>query len=167
MVEYKYCPKCATLLRSKYIEGRKRPICGKCGWIHYRNPAPVAVCLVVNRKNELLLIKRGIPPCKGHWALPGGFIELHESLQEAGARELLEETGLEGKAIDIVGVHIQKSKIYGTVLVTGIELTVKNENITTGDDAAAAGFLSKDRLPQVPFESHRKLVKEFYASRKS
>lgn len=48
-----------------------------------------------NQHLELLLIKRGGHPCKGRWAIPGGFVDMEESLEEAAARELKEETSLE------------------------------------------------------------------------
>ncbi|RKY42787.1 MAG: hypothetical protein DRP85_01770 [Candidatus Makaraimicrobium thalassicum] len=161
MKNYKYCPMCGTSLEWDHVDGRRRLACGECGWIDYRNPLPVIACLVSNRKGELLLIKRGIAPCKGAWALPGGFMEMDETPQEAGQRELREETGLEGMAGRLVGLHTQESPRYGSVLVSGIEFTVKNENIVTGDDAADAKFMPPKDFPDIPFASHRKLIEEF------
>ncbi|MDX9974057.1 MAG: NUDIX domain-containing protein, partial [FCB group bacterium] len=65
----------------------------------YEFPRPMstvdAVLLAVrDGKLEVLLIKRGLEPCAGYWALPGGFIDMAETLDEAVARELKEETGL-------------------------------------------------------------------------
>ncbi len=162
MDHYKYCPMCKTPLKWGDLEGRQRLYCGKCGWIKYCNPVPVAVCLVTNKKKELLLIKRGIDPCKGRWALPGGFVELDETIQEAGQRELHEETGLTGKAGRLIGLHMQKSRMYGYVLVAGIEFIIKNENITVGDDAADAKFFPGKKLPNIPFSSHHKLIEDYY-----
>ncbi|MGB3111363.1 MAG: NUDIX hydrolase, partial [Candidatus Omnitrophota bacterium] len=96
MEDYKYCPMCASALRLSEADGRDRLNCPKCGWIDYRNPLPVVACLVSNDDGDLLLIKRGIEPCRGSWALPGGFIEAGETIQDAGERELFEETGLQG-----------------------------------------------------------------------
>lgn len=57
---------------------------------------------------ELLLIKRGGHPCRGKWAIPGGFVEMNESLDEAAARELKEETDLEG-------IYLEQLYTFGSV----------------------------------------------------
>src|SRR5215813_12854269 len=67
--------------------------CGHCNHISYRNPLPVAVVLVpVDR--GLLVVRRNIEPGFGKLALPGGYVDFLESWQQAGAREVFEETGL-------------------------------------------------------------------------
>jgi 8-oxo-dGTP diphosphatase len=65
----------------------------------------VDVVLFTIRAGDLavLLIRRGQPPFKGHWALPGGFVEESESLVHAAARELEEETGLVQPLLDQLG----------------------------------------------------------------
>ena len=67
--------------------------CSACGEVSYINPVPVAVVLLPV-DDGLLLIRRGIEPHRGKLALPGGFIDWGESWQQAGARELREETGI-------------------------------------------------------------------------
>jgi len=149
-------------LGSDFIEGRERLNCPRCKWVNYRNPLPVVACLLLNRGGELLLIKRGIEPCKGAWALAGGFIELDETYREAAERELEEETGLCGKAGRLVGVHMHESPLYGALVVIGVEITAEREEITVGDDAADARFFPKEALPEVPFPSHRNLIEDFF-----
>jgi ADP-ribose pyrophosphatase YjhB (NUDIX family) len=163
MKEYKYCPMCASSLERNDIEGRSRLNCPKCGWINFLNPLPVVACLVSNKAGDILLIKRNVEPCKGHWALPGGFIEVDETLEEAGLRELLEETDLKGKPGRLVGVHVQESKMYGAVIMTGLEFIVESENVAPGDDAADAKFFPRGELPELPFAANRKLIAEYHA----
>lgn len=67
--------------------------CGSCGTESYVNPAPVAVMLVPT-DGGLLAVRRAIPPRIGELALPGGFINLGETWQQAAAREVFEETGV-------------------------------------------------------------------------
>ena len=160
MTRYKHCPLCAKVLSLRIVESRERSVCDKCGWINYRNPLPVASCLVLNTNKKLLLIKRAVDPCKGSWALPGGFIELDETPQEAARRELREETGLEGKPKRLVGVHSHESPMYGAVIVIGIELTVGEGTIKPGDDAADAAYFDINKLPEIPFKSHRNLIND-------
>jgi 8-oxo-dGTP diphosphatase len=59
---------------------------------------------VVIENGRALLIRRGSEPLKGHWSIPGGTLELGESLQEGVARELLEETALEVRVLEVIEV---------------------------------------------------------------
>ena len=68
--------------------------CLFCENITYLNPLPVSVMLVPVEEDGLLLVRRAIEPCRGQVALPGGFMGLGETWQEAGVRELREETGI-------------------------------------------------------------------------
>lgn len=158
---YKYCPLCAGALGSKFIEERDRLVCPDCGWINYRNPLPVVACLVRNPEGQLLLIKRGIEPCIGSWALPGGFIETEETIAEAGVRELREETGLRGSAGRLVDVCAQNSSKYGPILIAGMEFIVEGWELTVGDDAADAAFFPVATLPEIPFSAHRTIIEKF------
>ena len=80
--------------------------CVGCGQTTYRNPTPVAVVLLPVAAG-LLLVRRAIEPCRGEWALPGGFLEAGEPWREGAARELVEETGIVVPAatLEIVEVH--------------------------------------------------------------
>ena len=79
--DVKYCPHCGSGLELKYAEGRERKVCKECKSIYYINPLPAATSLVLNDKNQLLLGKRGVEPAKGQWCLPGGFVEIDESME--------------------------------------------------------------------------------------
>ena len=74
--------------------------CALCGATSFVNPLPVAVVLLPV-DGGLLLVRRSIEPQKGELALPGGFIGLGETWQEAGARELFEETGVRIDAAEL------------------------------------------------------------------
>ena len=73
----------------------------------------------MNEQGQLLLGKRGVEPAKGQWCLPGGFIELDESMEQAALRELAEETGLAGEIDSYIGCFYQESKFYGGVIIFG------------------------------------------------
>lgn len=70
----------------------------------YLSPA-LSVDAVWIRSDKVLLVRRAHPPFQGRWALPGGFVELRETVEEAVVRELKEETGLAARPAGVVGVY--------------------------------------------------------------
>ncbi|GAA1656637.1 NUDIX domain-containing protein [Catellatospora bangladeshensis] len=92
--------------------------CAACAQISYVNPLPVAVA-VLPVGDALLGVRRIIPPGAGRVALPGGFIDLGESWQQAVVRELREETGIEADPADVT-LYDTLSAPDGTLLVFGL-----------------------------------------------
>ena len=159
---FNFCPLCKEGLRKKRIDGRYRKFCPSCKWICYENPLPVVVCAAINRKNELLIAKRNLDPGMGKWSLPGGFVETNETPEAACLRELIEETGIKGKIIRLLGVYVQETKKYGSLLIIGYAVKVSKENITINNEVKEAKFTSRKKLPWIPFSTHRELIKQIY-----
>ena len=155
----KFCHKCGSKLKLSRIEEEKRLACPECHWINYENPLPSSAALVRNKKGEVLLVKRGHEPGMGKWALPSGFIEIYETPEKACLRELKEETGLKGKIVRLVGVYSQKSLLYRNVLIIGYEVEARG-NLSPGSDSLEAEFFPLDDLPDIPFSSHKKIIKD-------
>ena len=88
------------------------PVCQKCGFVFYQNSKPTASPVIVNDKNEVLLLKRAIEPHFGKWDLPGGFLENGEDPIAGLKREAKEELGVEVDPIELVSVNIDK---YGYI----------------------------------------------------
>jgi ADP-ribose pyrophosphatase YjhB (NUDIX family) len=91
----RFCAQCAGPLVDRWIEveRRTRPCCSVCGCLVYQNPR-VLVTTIVAVGASILLCRRANAPAAGRWALPGGFMECGETLEEAAARESFEETGV-------------------------------------------------------------------------
>ncbi|MGL5683737.1 MAG: NUDIX domain-containing protein [Marinifilaceae bacterium] len=89
---FKYCPKCGS--EHFYINNEKSKKCGDCGFIYYFNPSAAVVALIRNKAGELLVARRANNPGKGMLDMPGGFVDMDESGEEAVTREVKEETGL-------------------------------------------------------------------------
>ena len=157
---FKFCPLCKVSLRRRQVDGRKRLACQKCGWIYYENPLPVVVCVVRDKEGKILVAKRNLTPGKNKWALPGGFIELDETPETACLRELKEETGLKGKIKELIGIYIQKTRYYGSLLVIGYEVSIFKNSLSLNSELKEAKFFSKKDLPIIPFLSHREIIKE-------
>ena len=94
-------------------------VCNACGAVSYRNPLPVVLLLVPVGDDGVLVIRRGERPKRGQLALPGGFIEVGETWQQAAVRELREETRVRLGA-DVVQEYRVRSAADGTLLVFGI-----------------------------------------------
>ena len=89
--QFRYCPQCGARLGSVAVPPLR---CGSCGWTFYPHPE-LAVNVVVLWEGKVVLIRRGIEPFKGSWALPGGFVTYGEEPTAAAVREVREETGLD------------------------------------------------------------------------
>lgn len=110
-----------------------------------------AVFNLTDGKARLLLINRKHDPYQGHWAIPGGFIEMDEELEDAVARELEEETGLRD-------IRLEQLRTFGTVgrdprgrQITVVFMGIARDDQTKvrgGDDAADARWFEIDRLPE-------------------
>ena len=95
---------------------------------------------------KLLLIRRGGHPFLGCWALPGGFVSPGETALEASRRELLEETGVDGLALEPVGLYSTPGRDPRGWTVSQAHVAVDNHGVTAhaGDDAAAAAWFDID-----------------------
>ena len=90
--QFKYCPKCGS---DKFVENNiKSKRCEKCGFVYYFNSCAATVAVIINENRELLVATRAHEPVKGTLDLPGGFVDLDETGEEAMSREVKEETGL-------------------------------------------------------------------------
>lgn len=96
----KFCPACGGVLARAIPSGddRERAVCASCGAVHFENPKLVVGCLV-EHESGLLLCRRAIEPARGRWTVPGGFLELAESITEGALRETREEACAEAEII--------------------------------------------------------------------
>ena len=159
-----FCPYCGHRLTERYYENRNRLFCNQCNDPIYENPTPATCLIVSDDKLRILLVQRSVDPKKGMWCLPGGFIELGESPENAALRELHEETGLTGRINKLLGVTTNPSRAYNSVLLVGYWVTTVSGTLTPGDDASDAAYFSIDNLPEIAFESHLKFIQDLTAA---
>jgi ADP-ribose pyrophosphatase YjhB (NUDIX family) len=158
--DYRFCPLCGTALERGVIEGKERNYCPDCEFVHYENPLPVAVAVAVKDK-KFLLIKRGIPPRKGTWGSPSGFIETGETPEEACLRELKEETGVSGSIVRLADVfRIVDNEIYGDMLVMRYIVTAGDDELVPGDEVEDARFFAISELPDTYSRRFKELIAE-------
>lgn len=160
----RFCSYCGEKLIEKSFQERNHWYCQPCDRIHYENPFPAVAALVPNQDGQLLLVKRAVEPAKGAWCLPGGFIEIDESIEEAVLRELKEETGIEGEIGKLVDFFSQRSPLYSALLIFGYRVTMLGGALQAGDDAEEARFFDLDDLPPIAFLSHQRLIEKEFGS---
>ncbi len=110
---------------------------------------------------KILLVKRNEDPFAGSWALPGGFVRMDESLDEAAKRELQEESGVKDVYLEQLFTFGEPKRDPRTrvITVTYMALTSKsNWNLTSSGDASEANFFKVDSLPTLAFD-HSEIVK--------
>jgi 8-oxo-dGTP diphosphatase len=158
----KYCPYCRARLVQQLVEERERLVCSSCQRIIYENPVPATAAVVRDRDKKVLLVKRKVEPKKGMWCLPGGFIEVDETPEQACLRELHEETNLSGQIDRLVGVYPGDSTVYKSVLIIGYLIKDYRGSLKAGDDCTEALFYDTHQLPPIAFRSHRALLQDVW-----
>lgn len=134
----------------------------------YPNRPALAVGAVVFREGRILLVKRGNPPAKGVWAIPGGSVELGETLEQAAQREVLEETGIRVRAGKPVYSFesIEKDKdgqVRFHYYIVDLEAEYLDGEIRAGDDAEKAQWVALDQLDRMDVNPKtRDLLKTLY-----
>jgi 8-oxo-dGTP diphosphatase len=109
---------------------------------------------------EVLLIKRAKEPFKGRWALPGGFVNEDESLEDAAARELKEEAGLDSARLKQVGAFGDPGRDPRghTVSIAFAAILDDRVEASAADDASEAKWHAALRPPRLAFD-HKKILK--------
>jgi 8-oxo-dGTP diphosphatase len=156
-----YCSTCNNKNELSTIEGQIRYHCIQCGTIHYQNPKPTAT-LICMRNTDILLVKRAFEPAKGEWSLPGGFIELGETPEDAAVRELKEETNLNGEVVKLLGHCSHFNSVFGDILLIGLQMKINNwDSLKAGDDAEDAKIFNISDPPNLAFECHQKIFRMY------
>ncbi len=119
----------------------------------------LTVDTIILFKNRLVLVTRKNPPYKGKFALPGGFVEIGESTEEAAAREAFEETGLSVKIIKLVGVYSDPHRDPRGHTVSVCYLANGFGELKSGSDADSAELFELDTIPELAFD-HNKIVND-------
>jgi 8-oxo-dGTP diphosphatase len=115
----------------------------------YKNPTPT-VDVILERESKILMVKRKKDPYKDHLALPGGFVNEGETVEDAMKREAMEETSLEIHPIDILGVYSDPRrdprKHIVTVVFVGI---IVSGDLRASDDAASIEWIQLSSIDQL------------------
>ncbi|MDP2929178.1 MAG: macro domain-containing protein [Candidatus Omnitrophota bacterium] len=142
-----------------------------CGYIDYmmtkQASGPfVAVDAIIDYDGDIVIIERSNPPFG--WALPGGFVDNYESLEDAVRREMKEETNLD--LVDLKQFHAYSTPGRDPRFHTiGIVFTAKGKGVPkAGDDAAKLKVIKLSDIDKISFAfDHKQILKDYIASKKS
>ena len=133
----------------------------------YKNPAST-VDLIVPYNGGIVLIKRKNDPFKNYWALPGGFLDYgKETLEEAAARELIEETNLKTNPseLELIGVYSKPDRDpRGHVIAHAYEAKKYLGKLKAKDDAAKVKVFKK--IPKNLAFDHKKIIEDYFKKKK-
>jgi len=125
---------------------------------HHRNPAPT-VDIIIEHEGGLILIERRNPPLG--WALPGGFVDEGESLEQAAMREALEETGLQVTLLELLYVYSSPDRDPRRHTVSTVFVARGNGVLQAGDDAGQARVLQPGEPLQDLVFDHAQILSDY------
>ena len=143
---------------------RKCPRCGEKSE-QYRNPVPTVDVIIELDGSGIVLIRRKNPPYG--WALPGGFVDYGESLEEAAMREAKEETSLDVTLLDQFHTYSDPKRDPRRHTITTVYMARARGTPKAADDAAAIGIFRKDDLPEEMAFDHREILRDYFISRRA
>jgi ADP-ribose pyrophosphatase len=117
----------------------------------YPDNPQVAVGAIVIKDGRVLLVKRNQPPSKGLWAIPGGRVEIGETLKEAAEREIIEETGLTIRAGDPVYTfdvieRDEAGRVRFHYVIVDLVADYLSGELNASDDASEARWVTPEEL---------------------
>ena len=123
----------------------------------------IGIGAIVLRDCHVLMVRRGKPPAKGGWSLPGGSLELGETWAEAAMREVMEETGITVEAGEVLTVvdridRDEAGAVQFHYLLVDVIADYKSGEPVAGDDALDAAWVALDQLDDYDIWSETKRV---------
>jgi len=117
----------------------------------------LAADAVILFQDGIVLIRRNNPPYQGCYALPGGFVEIGETVEEAAIREAREETGLDINLLGLVGVYSDPARDPRGHVVSVAFLARASGRLQSGSDARSAQVFPREELPRLAFD-HEQII---------
>ena len=159
---FRYCPRCGS--HEFEIDGERSRRCSGCGFIYYANASASTAAIIMNSKGEVLLTRRAFDPAKGMLDLPGGFVDMNETAEEALIRELKEELGIEVQN-PIYLFSLPNEYNFSRIIVHTLDLFFKVDvdddiAIEANDDVALAQFydLKDVNIENIGLDSIRRAI---------
>jgi ADP-ribose pyrophosphatase YjhB (NUDIX family) len=138
-------------------------LCPHCGKVveKYRNPLPT-VDVIIEVSKGIVLIKRKNPPYG--WALPGGFVDYGETLEDAAVREAKEETSLTVKLVSVLGAYSDPERDPRHHTISYVFIARSRGKAKASDDAIEIGIFDRNSLPKDLAFDHDKILQDYFST---
>ena len=163
---FHFCPVCGAELTKRYLTGRERLVCSRCGRVHYENPIVGVAAIILNEEGKILLVRRSLNiTYPGLWCIPCGYLEYDEDVRVGIVREIAEETNLVIEPSEVFTVHSnfhnpQQHTVgiwFLSKVVSGIPLA--------DDDASELGWFELTDPPSLAFPTDKLVLAALLAKR--
>lgn len=146
--KFQFCPRCGSSSFEEHDFKSKR--CNKCNFIYYFNPSAATVAVIINENHELLVCRRAHDPAEGTLDLPGGFVDMNETIEEGMIREINEELGARA-VIERFLFSLPNTYFYAGFTVHTVDCFFlchlrKGDCIKAMDDADALYWISAEKI---------------------
>ena len=143
---------------------KTKKTCPSCGAVLecFRNPVPTVDIIIEMDPQHILLIKRKNPPWG--WAIPGGFVDYGESLEDAAIREAKEETGLDVTIISQMHTYSKPDRDPRHHTISTVFTAKASGKPRAQDDALEIGLFDRDNLPPSLAFDHRLILEDYFQS---
>lgn len=162
--KFHYCPVCGCNQFDERDEKSKQ--CKSCGFVFYLNASAATVGLIINDRNELLVATRAKNPAKGTYDLPGGFVDLDESVEKGLQREIEEETNLKISKLKYL-FSVPNHYFYADFQYFTVDMVFRCEidtfeGLQAHDDVASLKFIPIHDLDETEFglDSIKQVIKK-------
>ncbi|MDR1719004.1 MAG: NUDIX domain-containing protein [Dysgonamonadaceae bacterium] len=150
---FRYCPKCGS--GQFEIHDFKSKRCRSCDFVYYFNPSASTAAFITDDNGRLLVARRAKDPSAGTYDLPGGFVDMSETAEEAMRREILEETGLAIRnlrySFSLPNIYVYSGFEVHT-LDLFFEASIRSPvALTPADDVSELCFLEKSEIHPADF----------------
>jgi 8-oxo-dGTP diphosphatase len=155
--EINFCPRCGARLTQADRFGGLRKVCPACDWVYFADPK-VAAAVLVERRGEVLLVRRANDPLRGLWTLPAGFVDAGEDPARAAERECREETGLQVRVVGLLDVLYGQEHPRGAHIIIFYRAVIVGGALAANDDVDRSGFFKLTQLPPLAFSTTKKIL---------
>jgi 8-oxo-dGTP diphosphatase len=152
-----FCPHCATAVDYRDIAGKQRPFCASCEIAFFEDPK-LAVAVVIEQNDAIVLQRRTINPGAGLWTFPSGYVDRGEPVEEAAIREAWEEVGLRVQLEWFLGLYSRPGE---TVVLAVYVASPVSGTLQSLDENDAVGYFKADALPDLAFANDQAIIESW------